>query len=202
MFATLRARVLTALPAALTVVASTFAFSAASSPSAEAATCSSTYLSYGSRGTCVKVLQKRLGALSVDGVYGSGTRSRVRAFQDDAGISVDGKVGPQTWRKLGAYGKALGWKSGVTVYMCKANSTQFRYSVWNNSGKSARWALYVEGGHLFGDAIANNRIAIQGRMHAGAYDSKSLTVWIGNYGNDKTTTNVRDFSRSTLPACV
>ncbi|MGW0828290.1 peptidoglycan-binding domain-containing protein [Streptomyces sp. NPDC002845] len=190
------------MPAALAVVAATSALIVASPPSAEAASCSSTYLSYGSRGTCVKLLQKNLGGLSVDGVYGSATRSRVRSFQDDAGISVDGKAGPQTWRKLKTYGKALGWKSGVTLYMCKANSTKFRYSVWNNSGKSANWALYVEGGHLSGDAISDDRIAAQGRIHAGAYDSTKLTVWIGNYGNDKTTTKVRDFSRNTLPACA
>jgi peptidoglycan hydrolase-like protein with peptidoglycan-binding domain len=199
-----RPRALTALTAALTVVASTLTLFVASTPSAQAATCSSTYLSYGSRGTCVRLLQTNLGGLKVDGVYGSGTRSRVRSFQDDAGIGVDGKVGPQTWRKLATYGKALGWKAGLTLYMCKANSTQFRYSVWNNSGQNADWVFYVSGGYIDGDAISDDRIAAQGRIAARAYDSQKLVVWVGRYGRDnaQTTTSVRDFSRTTLPACA
>ncbi|SFA80659.1 Putative peptidoglycan binding domain-containing protein [Amycolatopsis marina] len=199
---TLRARALTALFAAVAVVATTFVISVASAPAANAASCYSTYLSYGSRGTCVKVLQRKLGALSVDGVYGSGTRSRVRAFQADAGIGVDGKAGPQTWRKLRTYGKAVAWKSGVTVYLCEESSTRFRYAVWNNSGKRAAWELRVEGGHVFEKFVGDDRIAIQGRMHAGTYDSKKLTVWLGNFDNYKITTKVRDFSRRTLPNCA
>lgn len=202
LYSTSRARALTALATVLTVVAATLAIFVASPPPAEAASCYNTYLSYGSRGTCVKVLQKNLGALSVDGIYGSGTRSRVRSFQDDAGIGVDGKVGPQTWGKLRKYGKALGWKSGVTVYMCEASSTRYRYSVWNNSGKTADWTFYVSGGHFSGQSISDDRLASQGHIAAGAYDSTKLTVWIGNYDNDKTTTRVRNFSRNTLPACA
>ncbi|MCT9075152.1 peptidoglycan-binding domain-containing protein [Streptomyces fulvoviolaceus] len=204
MSATSRIRALTALPTAFAVLAATFTLLVASTPSAKAASCSSTYLSYGSRGTCVKLLQTNLGQLSADGVYGSGTRSRVRSFQDDAGLTVDGKVGPKTWRKLQTYGKALGWKAGVTVYMCKASSTRFRYSVWNNSGKNADWVFYVEGGYFEGDAISDDRIAAQGQIAARTHDSTKLVVWIGRYGSDnaQTTTRVRDFSRSTLPACA
>ncbi|MGP4010632.1 peptidoglycan-binding domain-containing protein [Streptomyces sp. 4N124] len=206
MSATSRHRALTASATALTVVASTFAFVAASAPSAQAASCSSTYLSYGSRGTCVKLLQKNLGGLSVDGVYGSGTRSRVRSFQDDANIGVDGRVGPQTWRKLATYGKALGWKAGVTVYMCKESSTAFRFSAWNNSGDNANWNFYVSQSNwpIEGDALADDRIEAQGKVYAGAYNSEKLVVWVGRYGRDnaQTTTNVRSFSRNTLPACA
>lgn len=199
---TLRVRALTALSAAIAVVAATFVIVVASAPAANAASCYNTYLSYGSRGDCVKALQRKLGALTVDGVYGSGTRSRVRSFQDDAGISVDGKVGPQTWQKLRTYGKAVGWKSGVTVYMCEVSSTQFRYAAWNNSGKNAAWELRTDSGYLFERFISDDRIATQGRMAAGSYDSKKLTVWLGNYGNYKITTKVRDFSRRSLPSCA
>jgi peptidoglycan hydrolase-like protein with peptidoglycan-binding domain len=184
------------------VVAATFAFSVATPPSAEAATCYSTYLSYGSRGACVELLQKNLGGLSVDGVYGSGTRTRVRSFQDDAGLGVDGKVGPQTWRKLRTLGKAIGWKSGVTVYLCKESSTAFRFSAWNNSGKTANWTFYVAGGHFSGGGISDDRVASQGLISAGTYNGTKLTVRIGTYDNHHSTTSVRDFSRSTLPACI
>lgn len=199
---TLRVRALTALFAAVAVVATTFVISVASAPAANAANCYSTYLSYGSRGNCVKVLQRNLGGLGVDGVYGSNTRSRVRAFQADAGLGVDGKAGPQTWRKLRTYGKAVGWKSGVTVYLCEESSTRFRYAVWNNTGKRAAWELRVEGGHVFEKFVGKNRIVTQGRMHAGTYDSKRLTVWLDNFDNYKITTKVRDFSHRTLPNCA
>jgi peptidoglycan hydrolase-like protein with peptidoglycan-binding domain len=167
----------------------------------EAATCSTTYLSYGSRGTCVKLLQKNLGGLSVNGVYGSGTRSRVRSFQDDAGLTVDGKVGPQTWRKLRTYGKAVGWVSGVTVYMCKESSERFRYSTWNNSGRSAHWSFYTSTGRFEGDEIRDDRIAVVDRLQAGAYTSTSLMVWLGINDLAETNATVRSFSRNTLPAC-
>jgi peptidoglycan hydrolase-like protein with peptidoglycan-binding domain len=35
-----------------------------------------------------------------DGIYGPITRAAVKAFQRDAGIIVDGLVGPQTWTAL------------------------------------------------------------------------------------------------------
>jgi peptidoglycan hydrolase-like protein with peptidoglycan-binding domain len=35
--------------------------------------------------------------LKVDGLFGSQTEKAVKAFQADAGITADGKVGPQTW---------------------------------------------------------------------------------------------------------
>jgi len=195
-----RGRVLTALSGALALAAATFVFSVKSAPDADAAGCSSTYLSLGSRGTCVEQLQRHLGALSVDGIYGSGTQSRVRSFQDDAGIAVDGRVGPQTWAKLAKYGKALAWRSGFTLYMCKASSTRFQYSMWNNSGREAWWRLFMAETYLDGPAIADDRIVIQGTIPAGARDSKEF--WVFHSRDEKySTTNVRDFSSSTLPAC-
>ncbi|WP_433164457.1 peptidoglycan-binding domain-containing protein [Kribbella sp. CA-247076] len=187
-----------------TVTSSTTATAATDAETAAAASCFSTYLSYGSRGTCVRLLQKNLGALSVDGVYGSGTQSRVRSFQDDAGLTVDGKVGPQTWRKLRTYGKALAWVSGVTMYMCKETSEAFRVSVWNNSGKWADWAYYMRN-HSYpidGEEIGDDRITRQFNIYAGAYDGTQFTAWIGTYGNPRHTRSVRDISRNTLPACA
>lgn len=59
----------------------------------------------GDRGPAVKAVQyllnaKRGAGLAVDGVFGSGTASAVRGFQQHAGIGVDGIVGPTTWRNL------------------------------------------------------------------------------------------------------
>lgn len=58
----------------------------------------------GARGDIVVQLQDLLAkagsSLQIDGIFGSGTASAVRAFQKKYGLGVDGIVGPKTWTKL------------------------------------------------------------------------------------------------------
>ena len=58
----------------------------------------------GSGGSAVKFLQCYLNlygdSMSVDGQFGSGTQSAVIKFQRDNGLTADGIVGRNTWRKL------------------------------------------------------------------------------------------------------
>lgn len=58
----------------------------------------------GARGENVKTLQTLLSRdgskLAIDGIFGPGTQSAVRAFQKKYGLKIDGIVGPQTWKKL------------------------------------------------------------------------------------------------------
>lgn len=58
----------------------------------------------GSRGEAVRAAQSALRAkgyrISVDGVFGSGTRAATVAFQKKASLSADGIVGPRTWKAL------------------------------------------------------------------------------------------------------
>lgn len=58
----------------------------------------------GSRGNTVKFLQCYLNlygnSLSVDGQFGAGTQNAVIKFQRDNGLTADGIVGRNTWRKL------------------------------------------------------------------------------------------------------
>ena len=59
----------------------------------------------GSSGSAVTTLQTRLQALGfdpgpIDGIFGSGTDSAVRAFQRARGLDADGIVGSQTWAAL------------------------------------------------------------------------------------------------------
>lgn len=59
----------------------------------------------GSKGTQVKVLQFLLNeggynAGNTDGIFGTNTQTAVKAFQQAAGLSVDGIVGKDTWAKL------------------------------------------------------------------------------------------------------
>lgn len=61
-------------------------------------------LSSGDRGPKVAELQKKLNShgenLTVDGIFGTGTRSAVVAFQAANGLKSDGIVGKATWAKL------------------------------------------------------------------------------------------------------
>lgn len=62
-------------------------------------------IQYGSRGQNVRAVQQRLNQLgynvgAVDGIFGPRTLAGVRAFQRSHGLTVDGVVGPKTWRAL------------------------------------------------------------------------------------------------------
>lgn len=58
----------------------------------------------GDRGELVTQLQRLLtkagSNLQIDGIFGPGTQSAVRAFQKKNNLTVDGIVGPQTWNAL------------------------------------------------------------------------------------------------------
>lgn len=63
-------------------------------------------LKLGAKGEAVKTLQQTLNSKgywcgTVDGIFGNKTYNAVIKFQKDAGIKVDGIVGPQTWSALG-----------------------------------------------------------------------------------------------------
>jgi peptidoglycan hydrolase-like protein with peptidoglycan-binding domain len=59
--------------------------------------------SHGSRGSSVRLLQRRLG-IAADGVFGPGTARALRAFQRAHGLTADGVAGPATWSALGLSG--------------------------------------------------------------------------------------------------
>ncbi len=64
----------------------------------------------GSKGAAVRSLQTRLKArgwrIAVDGDYGPGTESVVRAYQKDKHLVQDGVTGPATWKSV--------WTSPIT----------------------------------------------------------------------------------------
>jgi peptidoglycan hydrolase-like protein with peptidoglycan-binding domain len=53
-------------------------------------------LSSGGEGRQVQLLQKALGGVKVDGIFGPETEAAVRSFQASKGLTVDGVVGPLT----------------------------------------------------------------------------------------------------------
>ncbi|RWU85810.1 hypothetical protein CWN80_02280, partial [Janibacter hoylei PVAS-1] len=60
----------------------------------------STVLASGARGAHVKTLQRALGGVAVDGVYGSGTVKAVRSFQAKEGLPVTGITDDKVWARL------------------------------------------------------------------------------------------------------
>ncbi|MGI2905492.1 peptidoglycan-binding protein [Tolypothrix sp. VBCCA 56010] len=69
-------------------------------------------LRQGTKGEDVKALQRILNAQGfnageVDGDFGDRTEAAVRAFQIKASLTIDGEVGPQTWKALDPEAKAI-----------------------------------------------------------------------------------------------
>ena len=73
---------------------------AATSPGPTTSTEHVIVLSAGSEGRQVQLLQKALGSIKVDGIFGSETEAAVRSFQASRGLTVDGVVGPLTGAAL------------------------------------------------------------------------------------------------------
>ena len=70
-------------------------------------------LSKGSRGVYVNVLQDALNTIgynsgTIDGIFGNKTYAAVVKFQKNNGLSQDGIVGCDTWRKLTSIAKGYG----------------------------------------------------------------------------------------------
>ena len=62
-------------------------------------------LKIGARGNITRLLQEKLTSLGygtngVDGIFGNGTKNAVIKYQKSKGLSADGIVGQNTWRKL------------------------------------------------------------------------------------------------------
>jgi peptidoglycan hydrolase-like protein with peptidoglycan-binding domain len=55
----------------------------------------------GSSGDAVRAVQSQFRSLTRDGAFGQQTDARVREFQQQHHLQVDGIVGPQTWHALG-----------------------------------------------------------------------------------------------------
>ena len=57
-------------------------------------------LKLGSTGEFVGILQEILSINPVDGIFGKQTQHTVQSFQKRNKLTVDGIVGPMTWKKL------------------------------------------------------------------------------------------------------
>ncbi len=86
--------------------------------------------SFGSRGEEVRQIQRKLKSLgfysgSVDGIYGTGTKKAVTAFQKSCGIKADGIAGPTTLLYLGL-SSSSGYSSSDVWLLAKLIAAEAR----------------------------------------------------------------------------
>lgn len=62
-------------------------------------------LKRGSSGYQVKVLQKLLGDIEIDGIFGSKTEDSIKRYQKNNKLEIDGIVGFETWNNILTKGK-------------------------------------------------------------------------------------------------
>ena len=146
-------------------------------------------LEYGSEGEAVRKLQNRLQALGyapgyTDGKFGPSTEAAVMAFQSNNNLTVDGKAGPATQRKL--YGTSA--KSQVTYATLRPGDN-------SESVRNMQYTLYELGYYdgaidgIYGDTTSDAVRAFQ--------IGNSLTPVDGIAGN---ATLSKLYSSSAVPA--
>ena len=149
-------------------------------------------LRYNQRGEAVKALQSALYQLgfyskTLDGVYGSGTRTAVRNFQRANGLSVDGVAGPKTIGKLESL-------TGIDIDGATSGSTG------SDSGSTGGQETPSIGTGLFGGVYTTIKYGDKGdRVKTLQQALKALGYAVGkvdgSFGSG-TYSAVRDFQRS------
>jgi len=159
-------------------------------------------LASGATGACVKALQLLLDGhglyVPVSGDFDAATVAAVRAFQTEAGLTVDGKVGAQTKKLLYALPRGTVQAGSVTVTesvnaVSVARCLDNRGSdvqVWGcNSTDAQKWALYRvagqgsqyrvvnRGSHLCLDADAGTTGQNGQEIQATSCDGLSAQTW-------------------------
>ena len=122
---------------------------------------------YGSRGEEVRQIQKKLKSLgyytgAVDGIYGTGTKNAVIAFQKNCGLTADGIAGPKTLLYLGL---GTGSSAGAGGY-----SSSDAYLLAKLIAAEARGESYT--GQVAVGAVVLNRVA-----HASFPDTISGVIY-------------------------
>ncbi|WP_433946987.1 peptidoglycan-binding domain-containing protein [Paenibacillus sp. SN-8-1] len=103
-------------------------------------------LQSGSSGGYVRALQANLYAFgqsakvgTIDGSYGSGTTSAVKAFQSGEGLTSDGIVGSGSWNKMSEYTTVETYNG--SFYLWTGKSTTYWVDYINQSGGGLKYYL-------------------------------------------------------------
>jgi len=107
--------------------------------------------------TCA--IQVLIGGLTVDGVYGTGTKNAVATYQNAKGLTADGICGPKTWAALitgdvdkqtsssgnssGAASSTSGTGSGQTVSGSKVINNCVHYLQWDSKWKNVKYSTHT-----------------------------------------------------------
>lgn len=106
-------------------------------------------LKRGSLGEDVEALQTALNALGfnageVDGDFGPQTEKAVRGFQQKAGLTIDGAVGPETWEALGGSATVISDSQGVLAKLADfAEAEAAKNLVWVDASSEAEKYLEI-----------------------------------------------------------
>lgn len=116
---------------------------------------------------------------SIDGVYGNGTRSAVKSYQQYVGLSVDGIAGPATMKKL--YGYSLGGSNGDSreyrTYITPQYQTGDDRVIWTNANKTIVRTVATSG--CAGVCMA---MALNALKKTDAYDGENVMEWYVDHG--------------------
>lgn len=105
-------------------------------------------------GQCVKDIQRILNGVggtysvgSVDGIYGTKTKTGVKNFQSFWGLGNDGVVGPKTWERLCyvAYYNGTDSTNAANNAGCKGSSGAFVVGSSSSTGAVSTGGSYVNG---------------------------------------------------------
>jgi len=100
------------------------AFNSATNPEPPTTTEHAITLDAESEGKQVELLQKALGAIKVDGIFGPETEQAVRTFQASRGLTVDGIAGPATSAALRGQAPAVASSAGLRSDISVAPTAQ------------------------------------------------------------------------------
>jgi peptidoglycan hydrolase-like protein with peptidoglycan-binding domain len=143
----------------------------------------------GSEGRQVELLQKALGGVTVDGVFGAETEAGVRSFQASRGLAVDGIVGPLTSAAL--RGEAASTAAVVNVALADAGGAvgQASEGATIDSVGRLQSALHVTADGIFGPETeaAVRRLQARHGLHADGVVGPATWEVIGVTGEETLT---------------
>jgi peptidoglycan hydrolase-like protein with peptidoglycan-binding domain len=126
-----------------------------------------TVLARGARGLAVQTLQRALGGLAVDGVFGPRTEAAARSFQEAAGLRATGIVEEATWLALEA----------KEYPFLRYRSTVLRRGSCGPAVAALQAALHLPGDGIFGPATEEAVAEFQERRRLATTGLVGARTW-------------------------
>jgi peptidoglycan hydrolase-like protein with peptidoglycan-binding domain len=136
-------------------------------------------LSSGSEGRQVQLLQKALGGVKVDGIFGPETEAAVRSFQTSRGLTVDGVVGALTGaalRTLQAGRAFIADVSSALPETATLPSTETPASTQSTTATSATSASTEDVANVASNATGGSEAAVEVEPAEAEAEAKSVAA--------------------------